>query len=370
MPSDKTMKILIACGASGGHVFPALSFAKNLRADYPSAGILFLSTPKCKESIVSQGYEAACILALKPYSHPLARVFAALWVMSRNILSGCVVLSKFNPDIVVGFGSYSCVPVMLLAVFSGKKTLLHEQNVLPGLATRILAPFVTKLAYGFADTVNYISPRFREKIVFTGNPVREELLSGIDRGGALVSFGLDSRIKTLLVAGGSQGSRRVNDVFLECASLLRASFAFQVIHICGKGFERRIKERYDELGVPARVFCFLDGMLSAYSAADIVVSRAGAMAVSEIIAQEKPSVLLPYPYAREHQLKNARVLSDREAAFVIRDVNLNALILKEKITLLLSNPGFCDKFKVNLKSLRNPNAGRLFLDCALSLFRE
>ncbi|MDD4909891.1 MAG: UDP-N-acetylglucosamine--N-acetylmuramyl-(pentapeptide) pyrophosphoryl-undecaprenol N-acetylglucosamine transferase [Candidatus Omnitrophica bacterium] len=360
------MKILIACGASGGHIFPAISFAERLKAERPQARILFVVSKTAFGSAIPGGYDTRVISVLPPARFFSARFFCFLFSLARAFFESISIIRKFDPVLVVGFGCYSCVPAVLAAVILRKKTLLHEQNVIPGRALRLLAPFVNKIAISFQETRDRFGFLYRKKIVLTGNPLRGELF-GKSRDDALSFFGFDPGKKTILVMGGSQGSRKINKAFISAAAPLKDHLSMQVIHICGRDDREYLAGEYKRLGVDARVFDFLKDMGYAYSLADAVVSRAGAMAVSEIIGLGKPSVLIPYPFARAHQSANAEVLSSAGAAIVIKDVELSAEYLRGRLLLLLREQEEIDRIKRGLSGLAVLEADKLLVNSALEL---
>jgi UDP-N-acetylglucosamine--N-acetylmuramyl-(pentapeptide) pyrophosphoryl-undecaprenol N-acetylglucosamine transferase len=188
---------------------------------------------------------------------------------------------EFRPDIVIGFGTIDCLPLLLLAWIFRVKTLIHEQNVLPGRANRLLARFSDRIAISFEETREHLAA-YEKKIVLTGNPIRKEL-EKIDRLKALGFFGFKEDKFTILVMGGSLGSQRINAAFLKAASLLTDTSGLQVIHITGIKDCELIKARYKDLNIESRVFGFLNSMQYAYSACDLVISRAGATSVTEIM---------------------------------------------------------------------------------------
>jgi len=365
--NDSDMRVLIACGASGGHIFPALSFAERLKAKKEGIEILFLSTRKGPGEILLKGYNVK-LISVVPLKFLSLRFFPSLCLLFKSMFEVMDILRVFRPDLVVGFGGYSSVPAVLLAALSGKRTLIHEQNVSPGRATCLLAPLVNKIAIGFQETKRYFNLSQKRKLIFTGNPLRSELF-GNDRKEALRFFNLDFNKKTVLVMGGSQGSQKINRVFVQTALLLKDSLSFQVIHICGRAEEESLRRQYDKFNIEARVFGFLKEMGFAYSAADVVISRAGALTISEIIALCKPSILIPYPFAKGHQMANANLLLSRNAAIVIRDADLCAEFLKYRLLSLFKEQAEVDTLRKNLSHFTLRGADGLLAEAALGLMK-
>ena len=254
----------------------------------------------------------------------------------KGIFESVFILLKFNPDVVVGFGSLTSVPVVIFAWLLRIETLIHEQNVFPGRANRLLAKIASRIAISFRETEKYFSGSTR-KIALTGNPIRQDI-SRIDKLQALDFFKLSLRKLTLLVMGGSQGSQKISSSFLETLKGLPQKQDLQVVHLCGLRDFALLERNYKNLGVEFRLFSFLPQMQYAYSAADLVISRAGAATLSEIIFFKLPAIIIPYPYAYKHQLFNAQVLAQKGAAVIIEESQLGSFIFRDTLSLLISKP--------------------------------
>jgi UDP-N-acetylglucosamine--N-acetylmuramyl-(pentapeptide) pyrophosphoryl-undecaprenol N-acetylglucosamine transferase len=241
------------------------------------------------------------------------------------------VVGAYQPDIVLGFGGYSSFPTVLMARLMGRRALIQEQNVVPGLANRFLAKFVPAVCVGFRDSVQFFS---KGKAVWTGTPQRP-LNSTIDRQAAAQRFGLDPAKPTVLVFGGSQGARRINACFFEMFSALSDNRRFQVIHATGKNDFSVFEQKYAAFGRSCYVRAFIDNIDEAYAAADIVVARAGAGTVTELGVLGIPAVLIPYPGAKNHQVMNAKVLERSGAAVIIEEKSLSSQLLGDKIFTVL-----------------------------------
>jgi UDP-N-acetylglucosamine--N-acetylmuramyl-(pentapeptide) pyrophosphoryl-undecaprenol N-acetylglucosamine transferase len=232
---------------------------------------------------------------------------------------------------VVGFGGYSSFPTVLAARLLGRRALIQEQNVVPGLANRILSRLVLKVCVGFRDSV----PLFPQgKAVWTGTPQRP-MNSTIGRDAAARKFGLDPTDRIVLVFGGSQGARRINACFFEMFQQLPADRRFQVIHVTGTSDLAVYGPKYAALGRACFLRAFIDNIDEAYAAADVVVARAGAGTVTELGALGIPAVLIPYPGAKNHQLMNAKVLERLGAAVIIEEKSLSSQLLGDKIFSVL-----------------------------------
>jgi UDP-N-acetylglucosamine--N-acetylmuramyl-(pentapeptide) pyrophosphoryl-undecaprenol N-acetylglucosamine transferase len=298
------MKVLIVAGGTGGHLYPGIALARALaghevvfvvrRGDI-CRGILQKEGFSVRE-IAGQGLPRT--LSLRMLSFPFQ--FARGWV------EALVLLLKFKPDRVAGMGGYLCVPVILLAHALRIRTLLHEQNVLPGLANRVLRRWVDSVAISFPDSLLYLKGR---NVWVSGLPIRPEM-GTIDQGMGRDRFGLRQTLWTVFVFGGSLGARRLNSLVVETwPLLLRKGFEFQVLHVAGMTDFDRVEALYRELALPAKVLPYCYDMAYAYAAADVVLCRAGASTVAELLAVQRPALLVPYPFAsNRHQDQNALVI--------------------------------------------------------------
>jgi UDP-N-acetylglucosamine--N-acetylmuramyl-(pentapeptide) pyrophosphoryl-undecaprenol N-acetylglucosamine transferase len=280
-------------------------------------------------------------------------------------LESIVILLSFKPDIVVGFGSLVSVPMVMLAWLLRIKTLIHEQNVIPGRANRFLARFNDKIAVSFAETEGYLK-KYKRKVVLTGNPIRRELLQ-IDKNKALNFFGFSNNKFTILIVGGSLGSHRINLGFLETISRISDKFRLQVIHLTGPHDYDLLKRSYKDLNIQVQLFKFFDSMQYAYSAADLIISRAGASTVAEIISFRLPAIIIPYPFAYRHQLTNAKVLENKGCAIIIKDNDLNGDILMKNIENLINNPEKLKKMRSCYAGFLKMDTNKVFMDSILAL---
>jgi len=321
-------RVLIVTGRSGGHIFPAVSVLERICAE-SGAGEVILVLPD--RAVLPPGNKGCAIRrsVTLPYPPPGLRKalgrFAILVYLPAIVFKSLFILLYFRPAVVAGFGSICSVPMVFFAHLCGVRTLIHEQNVIPGKASLFLSGFADKIAVSFSGTGKYLGAA-SGKAVLTGNPLRGGLRR-VDKKEALDFFGLAAGKFTVLVTGGSQGSSRINDSFVRAVKLLKEPQKLQVVHLTGSGDFARIKEAYRGCGAEARVFEFLSAMEYAYSAADLIISRAGAITVSEIIYYGLPAILVPYPFAGRHQDANAEVLKQSGAAVVIDDRRISPELL-------------------------------------------
>jgi UDP-N-acetylglucosamine--N-acetylmuramyl-(pentapeptide) pyrophosphoryl-undecaprenol N-acetylglucosamine transferase len=322
------LKILIACGGTGGHIFPGLSLAQELNArgikDLLLAGT---DHPLEQKLFGSFGLPYRLLPAAKISRNPLGFLKFIGRFMSAS--AGSIrLLSEYKPDIIVGFGGYASFPVCIFGALAGRKLFLHEQNCDAGLANKMLALFSRRVAVSFKET----EKAFGKKAVFTGNPIRAGLLSA-GRKEAQARYGLDPGRFTVLILGGSQGSQAINTVVGDMLGLLGAEEKAQlnIIHIAGMKNYNDVQKKYGGSGISGRVCDFVDEIGSAYAAADLIISRAGATALFEIAALGIPSIMIPYRFAGGHQYRNAAALKAAGGAIVMDEAGLTPRMLRGRI---------------------------------------
>lgn len=371
------IKVLIASGASAGHLYPALAFAQRLAAKRPDIAIAFVTSKRGIESAVERcGYQLFFV-SLRPPSLKVIKFLQSLYYLCRSFFESFFIIQKFRPGLVVGFGSYISFSALLESALLRIPTLIHEQNVSFGLSNKLLSSFVDTIAVSFTplETVGQsagikrlLSGLRPEKRVFTGNPLRSSLTKSA-RSEAMRFFGLDEAF-TLLVIGGSQGSRRINMEFMEAVRLLmERKEKFQFIHISGHSDYLRLKEWYKCITIKYRLFDFLDAINTAYTAADLVICRSGAGTLSELAYFKKAAVLIPYPYARGHQLENALVFKSKNAAAVIQEKELSGAGLCEQILRLMRSADERKALEDNIQKFAHPDAADKLAELALSMVK-
>jgi len=325
------MKILIATGGTGGHIFPAIETAKTLRVrghHVSFAGVLGSAEEKIKAldfpvyQLAAKGLNDRSFLGWLKFGS----------IMTQAIFRSFKVVQKCAPDKIIGFGSYGAFPVVMAGALMRCPVLIHEQNVLPGKANTLLSKIVKKVAISFEGSRKYLDPA---KVVWTGCPCHHSSLPTRSEG--LTAFGLEENKKTIVLTGGSQGSQRLNETFFELMKDLSPAH-FQAIHMTGQKDFAQYEARYRELNLSVKVCAFINNISQAYAAADIIIARAGAATVSELGLLGLASVLVPYPFAGNHQKYNAEVLADCGAAIIIEQKDLTKTSLKEAVTrMLVSN---------------------------------
>jgi len=351
------MKVLVVAGSSGGHIFPALATLDYLKEHFSRADLL-LVLPKnnVQKDIEAKGFKLSCIdpvpLGAKiNYLNPVS-----ICKFLKSSWQSLIILLRFGPDVVVGFGSIVSVPLVVLSWFFRIKVILHEQNVIPGQANRFLVNFCDRIAISFDQTRGYLKP-CSKKIVYTGNPLRKNLIKA-DKSKCREFFALEENKFTVLVMGGSQGSLGINQGFLKALAALPEKDNLQVIHLAGSLTQAKISRDYSNFSIKSRVFAFLNEMEYAFSLADLAVCRAGATSIQELIYYRIPAILLPYPFAYQHQMANARVLEAKGAATIIEDKDLDSDKLKDILEVILSDPQKLAKMRAGYDNFKPPEAAR------------
>jgi len=363
------MKVLVVSGSSGGHIFPALGFIDTLKDREEDLDALLVLP---KKSVINHSQIPTCqinYISISPIKLSLdLRNFVAIFNFFKGSLESLLIILKFKPDLVVGFGSIVSIPIIFFAWSFGIKTLLHEQNVIPGRATKLLVKFADKLAVSFAKTQDYFRG-CQKKIVFTGNPIRKELIR-IEKKEALAFFGFHNDKMTLLVTGGSLGSHKINTEFFKAISTMNEKRNIQVIHLAGQKDYESLRLNYKGVHVEVKLFSFLRSMQYAYSASDLVICRAGATTITEIQSFGLPAIIVPYPYAYKHQLNNALVLKKMGTAIIIEDHELDAGMLRQVISELINHPEKISAMRSRYHNILKPSANDLLVDAALFLYNN
>ena len=348
----QSINILISGGGTGGHIYPAIAIANELKLRYPDANFLFVGAKDKMEmeKVPQAGYEIKGLwisgiqrkLTVDNLSFPF-KLISSLWNASK-------IIRKFKPDVAIGTGGFASGPTLIMANRKGIPTLIQEQNSYPGITNKLLSKKAHKICVAY-DNLERFFPA--DKIVKTGNPVRQDLLSihsKTDEG--KIFFKLEKTKKTILVLGGSLGARKINQLVENNLEFFKKQ-EVQVIWQCGKFYIDEYK-KYDDLE-QVQVHQFLNRMDLAYAAADIIISRAGASSVSELCIVGKPVIFIPSPnVAEDHQTKNAKAIADQHGAILIPESELDTFPIV--FETLLKDKGKQEHLSENLNELALPGA--------------
>ncbi len=364
------MNIAIAGGGTGGHVFPGLAVAKELKKIIADVRVLFIGTAEGIEAkiIPKEGFDIRFIRSEGLVGHNIYRSVRSVLKMPLSLRDSYKILKDFKPELVFGVGGYCSGPVMLSAFLLGIRTIIHEQNTIPGLTNRALGKIVNTVAVTYHESMNLFP---HGKTYLTGNPVREEILKG-DRNRGYKIFSLDKELFTIFIFGGSSGASRINNAVGEALKYLEDfKDNIQFLHQTGDKDFDSMKELYRSRGFKGTVIPFAHEMADAYAVADLVISRAGATTLAELTACGKAVILIPYPFAAgNHQEANARKLWDIGAAQMVLDKDLNGKTLSDLIRYLLNDPDVIGEMERTSRSLGETDATRKIIELMMGLMKK
>ncbi len=348
------LRVLIAGGGTGGHIYPGIAIAREIRRRHPGADLLFVGTERGLEMkiVPAEGFRLETITISGLKGTGLLKQLKSLLTVPKSLLDARTILQRFRPSVVVGVGGYSSGPPVLMAALLGIPAMLQEQNALPGLTNRLLGRVARKVATAFRECDAY----FGSKAVLTGNPVRADFSQVRSRSG--------TDPFTLLVFGGSQGAQPINQSVIEAIAILQPQIQdLKVIHQTGEREYPRIKKAYDGLKMDADVRPFFGDIPVQFAAADLLVCRAGATTLAELTVSGKPAILVPFPQAADdHQRKNAEALAQAGAAEMILQKDLNGSVLAMRILYYFEHRDALRRMEQNSRALGRADATERIVD--------
>ncbi|MFV8354840.1 undecaprenyldiphospho-muramoylpentapeptide beta-N-acetylglucosaminyltransferase [Flavobacterium sp. XS1P32] len=361
----KQYKFIFSGGGTGGHIYPAIAIANELKARFPNAEFLFVGAQDKMEmqKVPQAGYKIKG-LWISGLQRRLTFDNALFPVkLLSSLLKSRAIIKQFKPDVVIGTGGFASGPLLQVAAIAGIPTVIQEQNSFPGITNKLLSKKANKICVAYENLERFFP---KGKMILTGNPVRQDLIDiESKREEAIQHFNLDSNKKTVLVLGGSLGARRVNQL-IEKELVNMLSQNVQVIWQCGKLYLEDYK-KYNSANV--QVVAFIERMDLVYAAADIVISRAGASSVSELCIVGKPVIFIPSPnVAEDHQTKNAQAIVDKKGALMLKESELDeqfGLVFE----VLLKDQGKQNQLSENIKALAMPEATKQIVDEIVKLIR-
>lgn len=366
------MRIIVSGGGTGGHIYPAITLIRAIQKLSPKCEFLYVGTKAGLESdiVPKEGLPFETV-DIRGFQRKLsAENVMTLFKSAKSIWHSRQIIKRFAPDVVIGTGGYVCGPVLMTASLMGVPSMIQEQNVLPGVTNKILAKFVTKIALGYQEAGAYFPA---EKSVFTGNPIRGEVMTA-DKAEGLREFGLDAEKKTILVSGGSRGARSINRAMIDVHLHFAENKAVQILHVTGKNEYNDIVAKLKKKGIdPSRagnsmIKPYLYDMPKALALADLAIFRAGAVGLAELMARGIPSILIPYPHAAEnHQEHNANAMQKRGAAIVVLDRELTPAKLIEHIADLMERDEKLAAMAAASRALGRPDAADQIAKIAIGL---
>ncbi|MBF4466622.1 undecaprenyldiphospho-muramoylpentapeptide beta-N-acetylglucosaminyltransferase [Flavobacterium sp. LC2016-12] len=351
-------KFILSGGGTGGHIYPAIAIANELKLQFPDAEFLFVGAQDKMEmqKVPQAGYEIKGLwiaglqrkLTLQNLMFPLK--------LATSLLESRRIIRQFKPNVVIGTGGFASGPLLQAAGQSGIPTVIQEQNSFPGITNKLLSKRANAICVAYENLERFFP---KEKIVLTGNPVRQDLIDiESKRDEAITFYGLDPNKKTLLVLGGSLGARRVNQLIeKELQNMLSQNV--QIIWQCGKLYFEDYKKHQQQ---HVRVVDFIERMDFVYAAADVIISRAGASSVSELCIVGKPVIFIPSPnVAEDHQTKNAQAIVDAKGAILLKESDLDSQF-SIVFEALMKDDGKQKQLSANIKKLAMPNATKVIVE--------
>ena len=361
----RTYKFILSGGGTGGHIYPAIAIANELKSHFPDADILFVGAQDKMEmqKVPQAGYpiKGLWIAGLQrrlTFDNALFPV-----KLLSSLLKSRQIIKQFKPDVVIGTGGFASGPLLQMANSAGIPTVIQEQNSYPGITNKLLSNKANAICVAYEKLERFFP---KGKIVLTGNPVRQDLIA-IDgkRAEGIEYFKLDPNKKTILILGGSLGARRVNQL-IEKELEFFASQKVQLLWQCGKLYFEEY-QKYNSENV--QVMAFIERMDLVYAAADIVISRAGASSVSELCIVGKPVIFIPSPnVAEDHQTKNAKSVADKNGAILIRETDLDTTF-EATFSDLIANENKQVELSQNIKNLALPNATKAIVEEIIKLIK-
>ncbi len=362
MTKSSIRSVIIAGGGTGGHIYPGIAIAQECKRRNPNCEIVFVGTARGLETkiVPREGFklELIEIAALKGVS--IAKRIKSLLMLPKSFLVVRSLIQKYKPDVVIGVGGYASGPMLLIASLMGVPTMVAEQNALPGFTNRVLARFVKAAAVSFAEAKSF----FRGKAEITGNPVRAEFFS--------VPARTPGTVTNILITGGSQGARAVNEAFVAALPLLEAhKDKLAIVHQTGELDFEKVKAAYAQSSLRAEVKPFIEKIVDEFAKADLVISRAGATTVAELAAAGRPAMMVPLPWAADdHQRKNAEAVERAGAGRMILQSELSGERLANELLALINDPQTLAAMSAASKTLAHPDAAARVVSMAESIIKK
>ncbi len=359
----KGLRVVVAGGGTGGHLFPGIAMAQAFIGKDPGSKILFVGAGNTfeKTSVKKAGFDHKSISAEGIKGRGYLKQLKAVLKIPKGMFESFNIIRDFKPDLVVGVGSYSSGPLVIVARLLNVKTVLHEQNIIPGITNRILSRFADRIYVSFEETKKRLCPK---KAILSGNPLRKGIIDAAVKN--LPAAGPDpGKPFTVLILGGSQGAHKINIAVAGALPLLKDKGKYFFVHQTGIQDEEYVAGAYKKSGISCVVKPFFEDMAERYSTANLIICRAGATTVAEVTAMGLGAIFIPYPYAADdHQALNARALSDSGASEMILEKDLTADMLSGRIEYYAGHPGELYKMASAAKKFGRPDAADFIVnDC-------
>ncbi len=357
-------RIIISGGGTGGHIYPAIAIANELKARFPECEILFVGANDKMEmqKVPQAGYKIEGLWIAGIQRKLTVDNLKFPFKLLSSLIKSKKIIKQFKPNVAIGTGGFASGAVVKVAAQMGIPTVIQEQNSYPGITNKLLGKKAKAICVAYEGLEKFFP---KEKINLTGNPVRQDLLNVKEnRNEAIGHFNLNPNKKTLLILGGSLGARRINQLIEKEMDFI-LSQNVQIIWQCGKFYFEEYKKYNEKEGV--QVLSFIDRMDLVYAAADMIISRAGASSVSELSIVGKPTIFIPSPnVAEDHQTKNAKAIADKNGAILIKESELDTRF-EDVLSEILKNEDLQNKLSQNIKALAKPNATKDIVDEIIKL---
>jgi len=365
------IRIIISGGGTGGHIFPAVSIANAIKELKPEAKILFVGAENRMEMqrVPDAGYEIKGLpVAGFDRKHLLKNISVIIKLLKSQRMAKKII-KEFNPQVAVGVGGYASGPTLKTAGMLGIPTLIQEQNSYAGVTNKLLAKKAAKICVAYEGMERFFP---QEKIIMTGNPVRQGLLKQVSHEEAVKAFNLSPEKKVILILGGSLGAKTINDTIVANLLFIKENPDIQFIWQTGKIYYQQVMLEVQKAGDMTNLYVndFIKDMATAYAAADLVISRAGAGSISEFCMLHKPVILVPSPnVAEDHQTKNALALVKKGAAVYVKDIEAHEKLLPEAMKVI-TNENKLKELSQNIAQLALPNAAEVIAKEVLKLIKK
>ena len=361
------MRLILTGGGTGGHIYPALALGRYIRRVNPGVDILFVGAKGgLEEQIVPQAGFAMKTLHVKGFPRRLSpQLLKTFSLLGSSLANALKVLEAFKPDFVVGTGGYAAAPIVIASILKGKKFILHEQNVIPGMTNRFLAPWAYRVCLSFPSSARYFLKT--SNLVTTGNPRASEV-GRFEKLTARKMLGIDANLPLVLAVGGSGGALKLNQSMVDFLGRAADNKNVQILYITGNVYYEEImaslktQNVLEKYGGRLTVKPFQPEMPLSMTAADLIITRAGATTLAEITALGLPAIIIPSPnVVQNHQLLNARELLEKGAAEMIEEKDLDGRVLQNYVDNLLNNPEKLENMRINSKKLLFPGRQKIFI---------
>lgn len=368
------MKVLITGGGTGGHIYPAIAIANKIQSGMKDSQILFVGTKRGLESdlVPKAGYQLKTITVSGFRRKISLDTVKSVRELFKGLQEAASIIKSFKPDIVIGTGGYVCGPVVFVASLMNIKTMIHEQNVIPGVTNKILSKFVNKILISFEESSRYFSNS--SKLVTTGNPVRKEFID-FDREVFRNELGIAEDKIVVTSFGGSRGAEKINEVMLDVMKRFNDRKEIIFYHITGEKHYDQMMEKFKNMALShsanLNILPYVHDMPKLMGASDLIISRSGAITLAEITAMGLPSILIPSPHVtNNHQEHNGRVLEKNGAAVLLLEKDLNDKNIVDLLHLFIRDRQRLVEMSVRSKALAKENATELIYASILKLINE